>query len=222
MVFATAVAAATARLAPQTVPVPVHGMVVPVPVTGDVNYATRDGTADVQGRLTGDLAAAQKQSTALLQALLDRDARCGDYIAVRDGKLGAQAPALRVTGTVDYGRKACLSGKEITVVPRSPVFVDMLLYPVVAPRSLRVRAEILELRPQDASMPASAIAPLKEALSRVVSQRIGELFPAGSVPADVALKSLSFAEAKGGGLIAQVEGSGKLPQATLDQFIQRR
>jgi hypothetical protein len=103
----------------------------------------------------------------------------------------------------------------MTVVPRSPVYVDMLLHPVVQARSLRVRTEVLDVCASGAAMPSSAEPALKEILGRVISQRIGELFPAGGVPANVRLKSISFEEGKHSRLAARVEGAGSLPDRRL-------
>ncbi len=219
---ATGALAATARLAQRTVMVPVRDLMLPVPVSGDLTYKTLGRTAVVDGKLQADLAAAQGQSTALLRALIDRNTPCGDRIAVREGQINARAPALRVTGTADYQRTVCIAGSEMSVVPRSPIHLDMLLHPVVQSRSLRVRAQVLDVRGTGPGIPASAEGPLKETLGKIISERIGELLPAGAMPADAALKSVSFYEAGGGGLMARVEFSGSLPQQTLDRLIGQR
>ena len=98
----------------------------------------------------------------------------------------------------------------------------MLLHPVIQSRSLRLRAEVLEVRATGSGIPAFAEAPLKETLGRVISQRIGELFPTGGVPADATLRTLSFAEVGRGTVVARIELSGSLPQPTLDRLIGRR
>lgn len=219
---ATDALAATAKLAQRTVMVPVRDLMLPVPVSGDLTYKTLGQTAVVDAKLQADLAAAQEQSTALLRALIDRNTPCGDRIAVREGQINARAPALRVTGTADYQRTVCIAGSEMSVVPRSPIHLDMLLHPVVQSRSLRVRAEVLEVRAEGPSVPPSAEGLLKETLGKVISERIGELFPAGAVPADAALKSVSFDEVGRGALVARVELSGSLPRHTLDRLIGQR
>jgi hypothetical protein len=56
------------------------------------------------------------------------------------------------------------------------------------------------------TIPALA-GPLKATLGRVISDRIGELFPAGAMPAGTALKSISFDEVGRGALIARVEAA---------------
>jgi hypothetical protein len=211
--------AATATLPPRTVPVPLRDMLLPVPVSGDLAYTTRAGTAVVQARLVGDLSAAQRQSTDVLRALIDRNPGCGDRLAVRDGRLGARAPALRVTGTLDYERVACMAGRQMVLVPRSPVYVDVLLHPVVQPRSLRVRAEVLDVRSPEAAIPQAVQGRLKETLARLIDQRVGELFPSGLAPGDVALKSLAFEEVKPHRLVARLAGSGSLPQAALERLL---
>jgi hypothetical protein len=214
--------AATAKLATRTVMVPISDLVLPVSLSGDLKYKAVGQTAVVDGKLTADLIAAQEQSTALLRALIDRNTRCGDRIAIKEGRIGARSPALRVTGTADYQRTVCLAGNEVSVVPRSPIHLDMLLHPVVQSRSLRVRAEVLEVRAEGPSVPPSAQGLLKETLGHVISERIGELFPAGAVPSDAALKSVSFDEVGRGALMARVELSGSLPQHMLERLIGQR
>jgi hypothetical protein len=221
-VLAGHAAAATATLPPRTIPVPIKDMLLPVPVGGELSYATQDGRAAVQGRLTGDLASAQQQSTALLRALIDRDSACGDRIAVKDARIGARAPALRVTGNVAYERIACVAGRQMVVVPRSPVFVDLLLHPLVQPRSLRVRTEVLEMRAANDRVPAPVVDALRQAFAHVVDDRIGELFPQGIAPSDLTLQSVVFEEAQPGRLVARVEGAGSLPQAVLDRLLRGR
>lgn len=214
--------AATAKLTKRTVMVPIRDLVLPVPVSGDLTYKALGQAAVVDGNLRADLVAAQEHSTALLRALIDRNTRCGDRIAVREGQIGARSPALRVTGTADYQRTVCLAGREMSVVPRSPIHLDMLLHPVVQSRSLRVRAEVLDVRADGPGVPPSAQGLLKETLGKVISEQIGELFPAGAVPPDAALKSVSFDEVGRGALTARVELSGSLPRHMLDRLIGQR
>jgi hypothetical protein len=212
--------AASAKIARRTVTVPVRDLKLPVPVSGDLTYAMREGTAVVDGRLEAELAAAQKHSTELLRALINRHTPCGERISVRQGQIGARAPALRVTGTADYERTICVAGNPTTIVPRSPIRIDLLLHPIVQPRSLRVRAQVVDVSASGTTIPSLA-GPLKATLGTVISDRIGELFPAGALPADTALKSISFDEVGRGALIARVEFSGSLPQAMLDRIIRR-
>lgn len=211
--------AATAELPSRTIPLPLKGTTLPVPVGGQVTYSSGDPTA-VDARLTADLASAQREATAVLAALLNRDDDCGDRLNVEDGRLGAQASALRVEGVVDYGRTACVGGRSLTVVPRNAYDVDMLLHPVVAARSIRVRAEVLDLRPHGGGqMPDSLGAALKQTVGELVSKRIGELFPSGAAPADLALRSLTFDESKSGVLTARLEGSGSMPRSLLERLL---
>jgi len=211
--------AATANLPRRTIPLPLHGTTLPVPVGGEVTYSAGDPAA-VDGNLVADLAGAQQQATAVLAALLNRDDRCGDRLTVKDGRLGARDRALRVTGVVDYGRVACVGGRSMTVVPQTAYDVDMLLHPVVAARSLRVRAEVLGLRPHGGGeLPGSLDGAMRQTLGGLVSERVGELFPAGSAPADVVLRSLSFDEAASGALSARLEGSGSLPRPLLERLL---
>lgn len=219
---ATDALAATAKLVQRTVMVPVRDLMLPVPVSGDLTYKTLGQTAVVDGKLQADLAAAQEQSTALLRALIDRNTPCGDRIAVQEGQINARAPALRVTGTADYQRTVCIAGNEMSVVPRSPIHLDMLLHPVVQSRSLRVRAQVLDVRGTGPGIPASAEGALKETLGKIISERIGELLPTGAMPADAALKSVSFHEVSRGALMARVEFSGSLPQQMLDRLTGQR
>jgi hypothetical protein len=212
--------AASAKIVRRTVTVPLRDFVLPVPVSGDLTYATREGTAVVDGRLQAELTAAQKHSTALLRALINRHTSCGERISVREGQIGARAPALRVTGTADYERTVCFAGNPTTIVPRSPIHIDLLLHPIVQPRSLRVRAQVVDVSASGTTIPSLA-GPLNETLGTVISDRTGELFPAGALPADTALKSISFDEVGRGSLIARIEFSGSLPQAMLDRILRR-
>lgn len=213
--------AATSRSVSRTLAVPLKDLTLQVPVSGRIEYTTRSGKADVEGNLSGDLSAAQKQSTAVLRALLDRQEPCGDRIAVRDGRIGARAPALRVIGTVDYEKVACIKGRQVVLISKSPVFVDMLLYPVVQPRSLTVRAEVLDVRAPTAEIPRGLQPAIRDTFAKVISNHIGELFPIGMVPADVSLHSLAFEESKPGALSARLEAAGSLPQATLERFLKK-
>ena len=131
--------AASAKIARRTVTVPVRDLKVPVPVSGDLTYVTREGTAVVDGRLEAELAAAQKHSTELLRALINRHTPAAS--AFPSGK-GRSAPArrLRVTGTADYERTVCFGGNPKTIVPRSPIRIDLLLHPIVQARSARSRS----------------------------------------------------------------------------------
>jgi hypothetical protein len=212
--------AASAEIARRTVTVPVRDLVLPVPVSGELTYMTREGTAVVDGRLEAELTAAQKHSTELLRALINRHAPCGERISVREGRIGARSPALRVTGTAEYERTICVASNSTTIVPRSPIRIDLLLHPIVQPRSLRVRAQVVDVTASGRTIPALA-KPLKETLGTLISERIGELFPAGAVPADTALKSISFDEVGRGALIARVTFSGSLPQPMLDRILSR-
>lgn len=223
LLAASAVAAATASLPKRTVPVPLRDLVLPVPVSGKLDYdAVGNGAADVRGQFTGDLSAAQRQSTAVLRALLDRDTSCGDRIAVQDGRIGARRQALRLTGTIDYERVACLAGRQVVLLPRTPMQVDLLLHPVVGARSLRVRTEVLDVRPAGRDLPPSVAEPLKQALGSVIDERVGELFPAGAVPPDMLLQEVRFEEGKEGRLLAQLRASGRLPQSLLDRLLRAR
>jgi hypothetical protein len=85
---------------------------------------------------------------------------------------------------------------------------------------LRVRTQVVEVSASGTAI-TSLAGPLKETLGTVISDRIGELFPAGALPADTALKSISFDEVGRGSLIARVEFSGSLPQAMLDRILRR-
>jgi hypothetical protein len=212
--------AASAEITRRTVTVPFRDLVLPVPVSGDLTYARHDGTAVVDGRLEAELAAVQKHSTAVLRALINRHAPCGERISVREGQIGARAAALRVTGTAEYERTICVAGNPTTIVPRTPIHIEMLLHPIVQPRSLRVHAQVVDVTASGTTIPSLA-KPLKETLGTLISERIGELFPAGAVPADTAVKSISFDEVGRGGLIARAEFSGRLPQAMLDRILRR-
>lgn len=208
-------------IAPRTVRIPVGDLALRIPISGHLTYTARDGRALVDGQLEADLRAAQEQSTPLLRALLDRDTSCGDRIDVRRGRITGRAPALRVTGSVNYEHTVCVAGHRMTLFPRSPVDIDLLLYPIVEPRSLRLQAEVLDIRSRGASMPTAAAGALKKTLGKVIGDRIGEMLPSGALPTDVALKSLSFEEVERGPLVARVELSGSLPQAMLERLTRR-
>ncbi|MBK8175451.1 MAG: hypothetical protein IPK66_09400 [Rhodospirillales bacterium] len=212
--------AATATLAPRSIPVPLGQDTLPVTVSGVADYETHDGKATGEARLTGDLASAQQLATSVLRALLDRDQRCGEHIAVREGHFAARAPALEVTALIDYERRACFAGKTMTIVPRSDISVDMLLHPVVGPRSLKVRGEVLTLRSAGTAIPSAAEGALRQALSALVSERIGELFPA-SAPDDLRLQEVAFADGDAGQLIARIGVVGSMPQSLLDRLTHR-
>ena len=213
--------AATSRSVSRTLAVPLKGLTLQVPVSGRIEYTTRDGRAAVQSTLSGDLSAIQRQSNAVLRALLDRQEACGDRIAVRDGRIGARAPALRVIGTVDYEKAACLGGRQVILIAKAPVFIDMLLYPVVQPRSLTVRTQVLDVRVPAAGIPRGLQPGVRDTFAKAISSHIGELFPAGMVPPGMSLQSLSFEEAKPGRLSARVEAAGSLPQASLERFLRK-
>jgi hypothetical protein len=213
--------AATANIPSRTLSLPIGGLLLPVPVSGDVRYSIRDGRVEVDGRLAADLSAVQQQATAILAALLNRKQPCGDRLAIRDGRVGARNAALSVVTTIDYGRSACVAGQAMMILPRALYDVEMLLHPVVGPRSLRMRAEVLTLRRHGAELPAQAAAPLRQMLGALVGERIGDLFPA-MAPAELALQSLGFVEPQPGRLAASVRASGSVPQATLDRLIDRR
>jgi hypothetical protein len=218
----SAASAATANISPRTLSLPIGGLLLPVPVSGDVRYTMRGGRAEMDGRIAADLAAAQRQAPSILAALLDRKQPCGDRLAVRDGRFGIRDSALSVTASLDYGRSACVAGQAMTILPRSLYDVEMLLHPVVGPRSLRMRAEVLTLRRRGAGeLPAQIAAPLRQMLGALVGERIGELFP-GAVPADLTLRSLAFEEPQPGRLAVNLRAAGSVPQATFEQLINRR
>ena len=71
-------------------------------------------------------------------------------------------------------------------------------------------------------MPAAVDAPLRQMLARLIDERIGELFPSGAVPPDLALTSLSFTESGSGRLVAHMEAAGVVPQSALERLLDRR
>jgi hypothetical protein len=215
-------AAATATLSQRTLSLPLGRLLLLVPVTGDLRYRLRDGRAEIDGRLTADLAEVRERAPAVLSALLDHRQPCGDRVTVRDGQLGAREAALSVVATIDYGGTACIAGQEIKILPRARYDVELLLHPVVSARSLRMRSEVLRLVRRDGDLPPVVDAPLRLMLAQIVDERIGELFPAGAVPPELALKSLSLAETEPGGLVAHVEAAGTMPQVALDRLLERR
>ncbi len=92
-----------------------------VPVTGDLRYRLRDGRAEIDGRLTADLAEVDSDSgrrRCCRPCSTDRQP-CGDRVTVRDGQLGAHEAALSVVATIDYGRTVCIAGQEIKILPRA-------------------------------------------------------------------------------------------------------
>jgi hypothetical protein len=72
------------------------------------------------------------------------------------------------------------------------------------------------VRSSGAGIPSPAEPALREMLGRVISERIGELFPAGAVTADVRLKSISFEESKPAG--GSPGGGGSVPQSMLNRL----
>ncbi len=221
-ISARAAAATTTALAPRTLSLPIGRLQLPVPVTGDVRYRIRDGQAEMDGRIAADLAEFQQQAPAVLAVLLDHRQPCGDRLSVRDGHLGARTAALLVVATIDYGRTACIGGQELKILPRSQYEIELLLHPVVSARSLRMRSEVLRLVRRDGPLPVAVDAPLRQMLARLVDERIGELFPSGTVPPDLALKSLSFTDAGTGRLVARIEAAGVVPQSALERLLDRR
>lgn len=214
-------APATITLPERTVSVPIGGLHLAVPVAGDVRYHVRADRAIFEGRATADLAHLQDRAPAVLSALFNQKQNCGEQLSVRDGRIGAREAALLIVATVEYGRNACLAGRQMEVVPRALYGVEMLLRPVVGARSLRFQAEVLELRKQSGELPAALLGPMRQLLGALVSQRIGELFPA-AVPPEVSLKSLDFVEAKSKRLAARIEIGGNVLRDTFDRLLERR
>ncbi len=214
-------APATATLPGRTLSVPIAGLNLPVPVTGDVRYQVRDDRAIFDGRAAVDLARLQDRAPAVLSALFDQKQVCGEQLSVRKGQFGAREAALLVNATVDYGRKACIAGREVNVLPRALYDLEMLLHPLVGARSLKFLAEVVALRKQNGELPAVLLEPVRQFLGTLVSQRIGELFPAGSVPQDVTLKSLDFNQ-KSGRLMAQVEVEGSVPRSVFERLLEKQ
>ena len=214
-------APATATLPGRTLSVPIAGLTLPVPVTGDVRYRVRDDQAIFEGRAAADLARLQDRAPAVLSALFDQKQVCGEQLSVRKGQFGARGAALLVNATVDYGRNACIAGREVNILPRALYDLEMLLHPLVGARSLKFQAEVVALRKQSGELPAVLLEPVRQFLGTLVSQRIGELFPAGSVPPDVTLKSLDFNQ-KSGRLMAQVEVEGSVPRSTFERLLEKQ
>jgi hypothetical protein len=215
-------APATITLPERIISVPIGGLQLAVPVTGDVRYQVRADQAIFEGRATADLAHLQDRAPAVLAALFDQKQVCGEQLSVREGRIGAREAALLVIATVDYGRNACVAGRQMKVLPRAVYDVEMLLHPVVGARSLRFQAEVVELRKQSGQLPVALVEPLRQLLGTLVGQRIGELFPAASVPPDVSLKRLEFAEAKSKRLVARIDIGGNVPRDAFDRLLQRR
>lgn len=214
-------APATATLPGRTLSVPIAGLNVPVPVTGDVRYQVRDDRAIFDGRVAADLARFQDRAPALLSALFDQKQACGEQLSVRKGQFGARGEALLVNATVAYGRNTCIAGREVSILPRALYELEMLLRPVIGARSLRFQAEVVALRKQNGELPAVLLEPVRQFLGTLVSQRIGELFPAGSIPPDVTLKSLDFNQ-KSGRLMAQVEVEGSVPRSVFERLLEKQ
>jgi hypothetical protein len=78
---------------------------------------------------------------------------------------------------------------------------------------------VLDVRSPEAALPQAVQGTLKETLARLIDERVGELFPSGIAPGDVALQSLAFEEAKPHRLVARLAGSGSLPQAALERLL---
>ena len=68
--FGASAAAATATLSQRTLSLPIGRLLLLVPVTGDLRYRLRDGRAEIDGRLTADLAEVRQRAPAVLSALL--------------------------------------------------------------------------------------------------------------------------------------------------------
>jgi len=214
-------APATAVLPGRTLSLPIAGLNLPVPVTGEVRYQVRDDRAIFDGRAAADLARLQERAPSVLSALFDQKQVCGEQLSVRKGQFGSREEALVVNATVDYGRNACIAGREVNILPRAVYDLEMVLHPLIGPRSLRFQAEVVALRNQNGELPAVLLDPVRQFLGTLVSQRIGELFPAGFVPPDVTLKGLDFSQ-KSGRLMAQVEVEGSVPRSTFERLLEMR